>query len=134
MFRFPDSLQRPGGRPTRGRKPAEVRRRAPRAVDRAGNRAGELLSDGVDQQRRAVADDDSAVDVQLGCGAKRRAATNSVKQRATRWRSSPESRVSMIVRRRGSRDAEHSIGVHRVSGLRLLESRDDQQTVPVYFE
>ena len=51
--------------------PTTVRRRAPRALDDAGDLAGELLPDGVDQQHGAVAEDDLAVAVRPGGEAER---------------------------------------------------------------
>jgi hypothetical protein len=46
--------------------PSAVRGRAPGALDDAGDLAGELLPDGVDQERGAVAEDDPAVAVRPG--------------------------------------------------------------------
>jgi hypothetical protein len=56
IFQFPGPLHRSRGRPERGGKAVALRRMPPRAVYGAGNLVGEQLSNGFDQQRRAVGD------------------------------------------------------------------------------
>ena len=104
------------------------------AVDDAGELASELLPDGVDQQHGAIVEDNLTVAARLGGEVERARAGRSVMRWATRSPPSPESGTFGILRRRGSRDAEHGIGVHRLSGFRLPGNGDGQQAMPVHFE